>query len=451
MAILIIALGEQMNVILYFSDQQRFDTINEKVTPNIVDMLDESIFFDNAFTCQPVCGPARACIQTGLFATENECYINGISIKSDDENTLAKCLNKDGYNTSYIGKWHLASDTAGTNPHNDLQKKAVPENLRGGYNDYWLAADCLEFTSDINGGYLFDKNNNRVDFQGVRSDCINNFAVEYLKSYSSDKPFFLMVSQLEPHHQNGKNTFQCVAGEDEQFKDMPYPEDLIGLNGDYKSEYAHYLACCKRLDSNFADLVKTVKDKGLWEDSIIIYTSDHGCHFKTRNFEYKRSAHDASAHIPLIITGGGLAKCDWATKYIGKNFDGFVSLLDMTATVLDMAGVKVPENYQSQSVCKMLADGKGRDHIFMQISESQLGRAIITDKYTYSVKKPFSLGLKKAKSTIYKEELLYDNTTDKAQHNNLVKKSEYKQIKAQLKQILLDDIYNIEGVKAKII
>lgn len=440
-----------MNIILYFTDQQRFDTINETVTPNIQSMLDDSIFFDNAFTCQPVCGPARACIQTGIFASENECYINGISMDADYENALAKCLNKSDYNTSYVGKWHLASDTMGFKPHNNLQTKAIPKPLQGGYNDYWLAADCLEFTSDINGGYLFDKEGKKVEFSGVRSDCINNFAVDYIKNYNSDKPFFLMISQLEPHHQNGKGTFQCVKGEDEQFADYPYPEDLIGLSGDYKSEFAHYLACCKRLDQNFADLVSAVKEKGLWEDSVIIFTSDHGCHFKTRNFEYKRSAHEASTHIPFIMTGGGLAKYDQTKQYIGKHFDGFVSLLDVTATILELANAQIPSNYQSQSILQMLDRGKGRDHIFMQISESQLGRAIITDKYTYSVKKPFSFGLIKKNSKVYKEHLLYDNEADKAQHNNLIKKSEYKKIKSELKKILLEDIQNIEGKKVKII
>lgn len=440
-----------MNIIVYFSDQQRFDTINEQVTPNINSMLDESIFFERAYTCQPVCGPARACIQTGLYATENECYINGISIDTEYEQTIANLLNKEGYNTSYVGKWHLASDTAGHKAHNNLQRKAVPNNLRGGYNDFWLAADCLEFTSDINGGYLFDKNNNRVDFEGVRSDCINNFAIDYIKNYQSEKPFFLMISQLEPHHQNGKGTFQCVKGEDKQFENYPYPEDLVGLLGDYKSEFAHYLACCKRLDKNFADLVSTVKEKGIWDDSIIIYTSDHGCHFKTRNFEYKRSAHEASTHIPFIMTGGGLAKCENTKKYIGKRFDGFVSLLDISATILSIAKADIPTCYQSQSILDMLEKEKGREHIFMQISESQLGRAIITDKFTYSVKKPFSLGFFSAKSKVYKEELLYDNELDKAQHNNVVKKAEYKKIKKQLKNILLEDIKAIEGVTPKII
>ncbi|MDE6614530.1 MAG: sulfatase-like hydrolase/transferase [Clostridia bacterium] len=439
-----------MNIVLYFSDQQRYDTINENVTPHIDAMADDSIFFDNVFTCQPVCGPARACIQTGVYASENGCYINGISMDKDEPDTLAKVLNRNGYNTSYIGKWHLASDTMGPKSRNNVQKKAIPLQLRGGYNDYWLAADCLEFTSDISGGYLFDEDSNQVDFKGVRSDCINDFAVNYIDGYASDKPFFLMISQLEPHHQNGAHTFQCAEGDDIEFQDYPYPEDLVGLKGDYKAEYAHYLACCKRLDRNFADLIAKIKEKGLWDNTVIIYTSDHGCHFKTRNFEYKRSAHHASTHIPFVMTGGGLAKLDQTKEYVGKRFGGFVSLLDLTSTILDIAGAQIPENYQSKSVLKMLESGEGRDHIFMQISESQLGRAIITDKYTYSVKRPLSMGLEKASSKIYKEALLYDNTKDKAQHKNLIKDKAYKEVKKELKKILLEDIKEIEKIEPKI-
>ena len=440
-----------MNIILYFSDQQRYDTINENVTPNIDAMTDDSIFFDNAFTCQPVCGPARACIQTGVYATQNKCYINGISMDTDNDNTLAKILNRQGYNTSYIGKWHLASDTAGFKPRMNVQKSAIPQELRGGYNDYWLSADCLEFTSDIHGGYMFDKDNNKIEFKGIRSDCINDFAIDYIDKYDKANPFFLMISQLEPHHQNTANTFQCAEGDDKQFENMPYPQDLIGLKGNYEKEYARYLACCNRLDKNFADIIQKVKDKGIWDDTVVIYTSDHGCHFKTRNMEYKRSAHEASTHLPFIMTGGGLNKLTSAKKFIGKRFNGFISLLDLTATILDISGAKIPEEYQSKSILPMLENDKGRDHIFLQISESQLGRAIITDRYTYSVKKPLSFGLTKGSSKLYKEDLLYDNALDPAQHNNLIKNKDYKEIKSQLKKILLEDIKNIENINSKII
>ena len=150
------------------------------------------------------------------------------------------------------------------------------------------------------------------------------------------------------------------------------------------------------------------------------------------------------------MTGGGLNKLQATQKYVGKRFNGFISLLDLTATILDIAGADIPKEYQSQSILPMLENNKGRDHIFMQISESQLGRAIITDKYTYSVKKPFSFGIEKATSKLYREELLYDNTLDPAQHKNLIKNKDYKEIKKELKNILLEDIEQVENVKAKI-
>ena len=86
----------------------------------------------------------------------------------------------------------------------------------------------------------------------------------------------------------------------------------------------------------------------------------------------------------------------------------------------------------------------------MQISESQLGRAIITDRYTYSVKRPFSYGIEKATSKLYKEDLLYDNIADPAQHKNLIRNRRYKAVKKELKKIMLEDIEKIENVKAKI-
>lgn len=79
------------NIIFYFSDQQRWDTFNETLMPNLFELAREGTTFENYYTCQPVCGPARACIQTGVYATKSGCYKNGISIKGE-ETTLAQCF-----------------------------------------------------------------------------------------------------------------------------------------------------------------------------------------------------------------------------------------------------------------------------------------------------------------------------------------------------------------------
>ena len=97
------------NIIFYFSDQQRYDTVNEELTPNLMQLAREGVTFHNNITCQSVCGPARACLQTGRYATQLGCNFNGIPLPSDSK-TLAQYFNNAGYQTAYIGKWHLASN-----------------------------------------------------------------------------------------------------------------------------------------------------------------------------------------------------------------------------------------------------------------------------------------------------------------------------------------------------
>ena len=439
------------NIIFYFSDQQRADTICNEITPNLQSLAKDGVLFDNAYTCQPVCGPARACLQTGKYASENGCYINGISIDTDYEHLLADELVALGYDTAYIGKWHLASDTIGSKPRNNLRTKPVPENLRGGYSDCWMAADCLEFTSACYGGYVYDKDNNKVEFDGIRSDTLNSYATDYIMSKKgSAKPYFLFISQLEPHQQNTTNTFECVNGLDEKFKDYPLPIDLSHHNnGDYKKEFAKYLASCNRLDTNFGDLVTAVKESGQWDNTIIIYTSDHGCHFKTRNFEYKRSCHDASIHVPMIMVGGGVS--DIASKgkdngtIKGHVFSGAVSLIDIPSTIIDMAGGSIPKDYQGDSIIDRLEGKTHNSSVFMQISESQLGRAIKTDKYTYSVKKRISMGIEAGSAKTYVEDILYDNANDPHQINNLIRDRKYAAVRDELRAELLAYIKRVEG------
>ena len=102
------------NIVFIFSDQQRYDTLGcygqqLEVTPNIDKLASEGVVFENAFTMQPVCGPARASLQTGKYATEVECFVNGIALPLE-EKTMAHYLKNEGYNVGYVGKWHLASD-----------------------------------------------------------------------------------------------------------------------------------------------------------------------------------------------------------------------------------------------------------------------------------------------------------------------------------------------------
>lgn len=423
---------KRKNIIFYFSDQQRWDTVNERVTPNLMKLAEEGTLFENNFTCQPVCGPARACLQSGMYATQVECYWNGIALPRDIT-PLARHFNNAGYQTAYIGKWHLASDRyPGIGVH--CEKTAIPKDRQGEYQ-YWRAADCLEFTSHGYNGYVFDGDGNQIDFKGYRADCINDFALEYLDRRDTEKPFFMFISQLEPHHQNDHNTIEGYKETVEQFKNYPIPDDLSFLKGNYKKEYPDYISAINRLDYNVGRLVDKLKELGIYDDTIIIYTSDHGAHFKTRNPEYKRSCHESASRTPLIIKGGGFEA--------GRVEKRLSSLIDLPPTMLSMAGIDIPENYMGVDLTTQInAPDKKRDCVFMQISESQCGRAIRTDRFKYAVRDLSPVGYAHHSSKVYFEDYLYDLQNDPIEKHNLVKNPKYGKIRQELKYLLLEQMKN---------
>lgn len=409
------------NIVFYFSDQQRADSCGcygQKlpVTPNLDKMAKEGTLFEYAFSCQPVCGPMRACLQSGKYATQVGCYRNNISLPTDT-NTIAKILAKNGYDTAYIGKWHLASDR-----NNNLKTKPIPVEKRGGYR-YWRASDVLEFTSHGYDGYVYDENNNKLNFKGVRSDRINDYALEYLSKREKDKPFFMFISQLEPHHQNDRLRYEAPKGSKKQFKNYEVPGDLKGTLGDWRMHMPSYLACCNRVDMNFGKLIQALKDEGIYDNTIITYTSDHGCHFRTRNSEYKRSCHENSIRVPLVITGGPFTN--------GGKVEDLVSLIDLPKTILELAGADIPSDFMGESLTNL----KGHEHIFVQISESQIGRAVRTRKWKYSVT---AKNADKGFADEYTEDFLYDLENDPHERNNLIDDENFKQIKTELKDILID-------------
>lgn len=420
------------NIIFYFSDQQRWDTLNKDIMPNVWKLGEEGIVFENSFTCQPVCGPARACLQTGLYATANGCYKNGISLKSK-EKTLAEYFNENGYDTAYIGKWHLASDSGILGGFN-CEKKAIPREKQGGYQ-YWRGADVLEFTSHGYDGYVFDENGKQIDFKGYRADCINDFATEYISAHNGEKPFFMFVSQLEPHHQNDKGHFEGPRTTVPLYRDYPIPEDLSFLSGNYRAEYPDYIAAVNSLDSNVGRLIDTLKQKGIYDNTVIVYTSDHGCHFKTRNSEYKRSCHDSSIRTPLVFGGGAIKKAE--------NSSALASLIDLPPTLLSLAGIDVPENYQG-TVLPVNKEAIERDCVFIQISESHTGRAVRTKSWKYSARAVVG---GKSGAVHYVDDYLYDLENDCCEKTNLVKSIKHREKLKEMRALLSAEMVKAGEIK----
>jgi uncharacterized sulfatase len=428
---------ERPNILFIFSDQQRWDTVGcygdnmgraLGLSPNLDAMAAEGVRFQNAFTCQPVCGPARACLQTGLYATETGCWHNDIALPLDAV-TLPRLLKPVGYEVGYIGKWHLAS--AGKHP--DYHITAVPPECRGGYDDFWLASDVLEFTSHSYDGHMFDGDMKQVDFPKgrYRVDALTDFAIDYLGKRDQKRPFFLFLSYIEPHHQNDHGHFEGPEGSKERYKNFPVPGDLEGTEGDWRTELPDYLGCCASLDVSVGRLRKELERLGIADNTLVFYTCDHACHFRTRNSEYKRSCHENSIHVPLITCGPGF--------HGGKVVNELASLIDLPPTILAAGGLTAPAAMKGRPL-QALVEGRAQDwpeEIFVQISESQIGRAVRTKKWKYSVHAAEDAGGRKdGGAERYREEYLYDLAADPHEHKNLVSDPALDQVRAELRERL---------------
>ena len=442
------------NIIFYFTDQQRWDTCGcygqpLNITPNLDRLAQEGVKFDNAFTPQPVCGPCRALFQTGRYPTETGCFRNNVMLPAGVK-TLGSYIEEAGYETAYIGKWHLASDGELEKPPTiDHTVTAIPRELRGGYTGFWRAADVLEFTSHGYDGFVFDENDQRVDFKGYRADCINDMALEFFDRYDGQKPFFMTVSQIEPHHQNDRRHYEGPEGSKEKFKNFILPEDLKALGGNAAEEYPDYLGQCASLDENLGRLMDKLKEKGLYDNTVILFASDHGSHFLTRNQDehlngyddYKRSCHDACLHVPLVIAGGPFRG--------GRVVEELVSTASLPKTILALAGVDVGDAMIGENLLDVVEkkDHNRPNEIFAQISESRVGRCIRSARYTYSVYAPGVNGGEAAAADLYADDFLYDMEKDPHQLNNVAADPAYAGVKAELRDRLLYWIEQAEGTR----
>ncbi len=377
------------------------------ITPNFDRVATEGTHCHNAFTCQPVCLPARLVMQTGRYASQWGCYHNGGELPRGTR-TIGHHFRDAGYHTGYIGKWHLCQEESGA--HADPQMSIVPKDRRDGY-DYWLGANVLEFTSDAYQTRLFDDDDKAVDLPGYRVDALTDAAIRFVDDNKKNR-FFLFCSYIEPHFQNHRDDYPAPAGYEQRYLDPWVPPDLRTLVGSSPGHLPGYYGMIKRLDEAFGRLLDTLRSLHLEDNTIVLFASDHGCHFKTRNAEYKRSCHDASMRIPMALTGPGFSS--------GGRLQEMISLIDIPPTLLDSCGIPVPGEMQGRSFVP-LTSGRSPDwpeEVYAEIFETNLSRCVRTKRWKYSIRKTEE-GPERGSSWVFREDCLYDLLADPYELNNL--------------------------------
>ncbi len=407
------------NVVIFFTDQQRWDSLGINgnpmgITPNLDRMAKEGTNCHYSFSPQPVCLPARACLQTGLYASQVGCNTNDDSL-GEEVPKLAEYFNEAGYKTGYIGKWHL-----------DGTSSKVFDKPQGGYQ-YWLAENVLEFVSDAYETVLHDGNGEKVTLPGYRVDALTDAAIRYIDD-QKENPFMLMLSHLEPHHQNHRDNFPAPYGYEELYNDPWTPPDLKALGGSSSRHLPGYYGMIKRLDESYGRVMDALRSRELLENTIVLYSADHGCHFKTRNAEYKRSCHDASTRIPMVFTGGPFSG--------GGHLTDMINLVDIPPTLLDACGITVPNHMMGNSLLPLLKGEREEwpEAIYSEISESHTGRVVRTKRWKYSIRK--------TAENSYVDDFLYDTENDPWELDNLIGLDAYKGVTDTMRQRLFKYMMN---------
>ena len=392
------------NIIYVFADQWRAQATgyagdpNVK-TPNLDALASRSINFENAVSVCPVCTPYRAALMTGRYPLSTGMFLNDLYLP-DEELCMAEIFKEAGYETAYIGKWHL--DGHGRDAF-------IPRDRRQGF-DYWKVLEC---THNYNAScyYAADDKTKRM-WKGYDAFAQTEDAKKYIRAHAKgDRPFLLVVSFGPPHFPHDSAP--------KQFKDR-YPVDSIELRPNVpqnirtrvRKEAQGYYAHCTALDRCLGDLLQTLQETDAADDTIFVFTSDHGEMLGSQGQQpcEKQRPWDESIRVPFLlrypaVSGGG-----------GRKLKTPINTPDILPTLLSLVGIRVPESIEGEDLSGLVLHAKTREdraalvmsvHPFAGYHGGRAFRGIRTARYTYvrSLEGPW---------------LLYDNEADPYQMKNLV-------------------------------
>ena len=361
-------------------------------TPHIDRLAKEGMLFRRTYANVPVCCPARATLLTGTYAHKNGMVANDLRLR-EDQVTIAKILKEAGYRTGFIGKWHLDGGPR--------EPGFVPPGPRRLGFDFWAAYEChhRHFAP-----VYFRDTPEVIQVNKFEPEASCDFGVEFLKSQPADKPFFLTIQMGPPHDPYGAPEEYMRRYDPEKItppanwqagSELSKSPDLlrrpwvperpaVPLGG--KEEIAAYYAAITAMDEQVGRLMQTLKETGQDENTIVLFTSDHGDMLGSHGMRRKRKPHDESARVPGIVRWPGKIP---ANKVVETLF----SHVDMAPTLLALAGQPVPAQMQGTDLSRV-ARGEttvGPEAVLLQIFVPMLGdqipagwRGVVTAQHTYA-------------------------------------------------------------------
>ena len=383
------------NIVFIMSDQQRQDTLacygaDWMNVPNLNALADGGFAFENAYVAQPVCAPARAAIMTGLYPHAAGVVVNKMLLPAGVP-VIAEML-PDEYLKGYMGKWHLGDDLIPQRGFDvwasseDSQRYAKPEQryLVSDYNKYLVEHGYApDRTRDGVGVFSSDAHYDMPEERQMAS-FLGDRAAEFIES-NAGRPFALYVSTFEPHspyHGPFMDMYDPASlpvgpaflqkpetaslvnrvradyflkfmldgadqSQDEYMTRYAAPREDVSAEMGWRTLRAHYLANITLVDRMVGKITAALDRAGVADNTIVVFTSEHGDMMGDHGMLEKRSFYEESARVPLLM------RVPWLTSE-SKRISGNAGHIDLVPTLLDLIGQRIPDGLQGKSLKPVL-------------------------------------------------------------------------------------------------
>lgn len=405
------------NVVFVFADQWRAQATGYAGDPNVktpnLDALEkESVDFRQAIAGCPVCSPYRASLLTGQFPLTHGVFVNDVHLQHR-ATSLADAFTSAGYDTAYIGKWHV--DGHGRSEY-------IPLERRQGFG-YWKVLEC---THDYNhSSYYAGSSDQKLCWEGYDAMAQTLDAQNYIRQHDDEKPFLLVLSWGPPHepYHTAPSEFQKLYNP-ETIKLRPNVPDEIAPEA--REWLSGYYAHCSALDFCIGKLLQTIWEKGIQDDTIFVFTSDHGDMLGSQGEDKKQRPWEESIRVPFLLRYPRLH--GWKPRKL----DALIDAPDIMPTLLGLCSIPILDSIEGIDFSSYIggdhnpSDGAAIimcPHPFGQWTREHHNgreyRGLRTGRYTYV-------------RDLQGSWLLYDNQADPYQLKNLANNGELSAIQEKL-------------------